>query len=81
MKLYSCKAIDELTSQYVNMGGEIFQINEGVLGYGDMILYDPSNRYKSYVVKEVPLNEWSSAHKVRAYNELPKKYADMLKEA
>lgn len=34
--------------------------------------------YKTAVVTEVYLNEWSSAHKVRFYNECPAKYAQAV---
>ena len=72
MTYYSCSAIDTLISAYQEKGGFCTVLREGVLGCGDMVLSAPG--YKSAVVKEVALNEWSSAHTVRFYNVLPKKY-------
>ena len=76
MKLYSCSAIDNLIQQYAEKGGVSYEIEEGVLGYGLTVCI--ADGYKSAVIKEVPLNQWSSAHKVRFYNSLPKKYAKQL---
>ena len=33
---------------------------------------------KSAVIKEVYLNEWSSAYSIRLYNKLPKKYEKVI---
>ena len=79
MKLYSCSAIDNLIKQYNDVGGTAYEIEEGTLGYGLTVCV--ANGYKCAVIKEVPLNEWSSGHKVRFYNELPQKYANRIENA
>jgi len=76
MKTYSVKAVDNLISRYIDKGGEVTEIEEGVLGHGHLVLHGAG--LKTTVVKEVYLNEWSSAHKVRTYNETPKKYLEVI---
>lgn len=80
--LYSCKAVAELIDDYINRGGEVVTIEEGVLGYGITLLYDTREpmRLKFIVIKEVYLNAWSSAHTIRQYNKIPQKYEKMLDE-
>lgn len=77
-KLYTTHAVDDLIERYFAKGGEMYQIEEGGLGYGLLIL--TGYNLRSAVIKEVYLNCWSSAHKVRFYNELPKKYEKMIEE-
>ena len=76
MKLYTCSAIKDLIDKYIEKGGKMFEIKPGCLGYGLIILYGDS--LKTAVIQEVPLNEWSSAHKLRMYNKIPKKYKEMI---
>ena len=76
MKRYTLKAVDGLISSYLDKGGEIHQLEEGVLGHGLLMLTGES--LKTAIIKEVFLNSWSSAHTVRFYNEIPKKYANMM---
>ena len=78
MYLYDYKQVDALIEKYVNKGGETLQLNEGVLGSGDWLLFDYSGHLKFIVIKEVALNCWSSAHTVRKYNKIPKKYEEIL---
>lgn len=80
--LYSCKAVAELIDDYINRGGEVAYIEEGVLGYGTTLLYDLREpvHLKFVVIKEVYLNEWSSAYSIRQYNRIPQKYNKMLDE-
>ena len=81
MNLYSCNAVEDLVNNYVvdeRGNGEFFQIEEGCLGWGFCILYDWTGHLKTYIINEVYLNEWSSGHKVRAYNKTPKKYQEIL---
>lgn len=59
---------------------ETLQLDEGVLGSGNWLLFDYSGRLKFIVIKEVYLNEWSSAHTIRKYNKIPKKYEKILAE-
>lgn len=70
--------VDELINLYLEHGGTVDTIREGILGHGLVVMQ--SYGLKAAVVQEYPLNCWSSAHKVRFWNKLPMKYVDMLEE-
>ena len=76
MKLYTCSAVENLFAKYDEIGGICYEVIPGTLGYGLTICM--ADGYKSAVITEEYLNQWSSAHKVRFYNVLPKKYAKMI---
>ena len=76
--MYSSSDMDKLILRYLQSGGEMLQIRAGILGVGDVLLYDMSGKLKTFVITEVALNEWSSTHKLRGYHKMPKKYAAML---
>ena len=76
MNLYTSTAIDQLINNYIEKGGEVTELEEGVLGHGHLLLHGAG--LKTTVVKEVYINEWSSGHKVRSYNETPKKYEQLI---
>ena len=77
-KLYSCKAIQEIINTYLEKGGEVITLSEGCLGYGLTMCYGTG--LKTAIIQEVCLNEWSSAHTIRFYNKMPKKYADLMEK-
>lgn len=72
MALYTCSAVQELIDKYLDRGGRMIEMREGVLGYGNILLV--ADGCKTTVITEVALNEWSSAHKIRMYNKIPAKY-------
>lgn len=74
MKLYSFREAEKLINRYLEAGGNAIQTSDGVLGIGNWILYDYSNKLKCFVITEIYLNCWSSAQKIRSYNKIPKKY-------
>lgn len=80
MNLYSVSSVERFIAGYLEQGGMIIQMNEGSLGCGDVLLYDPSGRYKTCVIREIYLNEWSSAQTVRQYNRTPKKFQKIIDE-
>lgn len=61
--LYTTSSVGRLIAEYLDAGGQILQMREGVLGHGDVLLYD---------------DEWSSGHKIRGYNRMPEKYRALL---
>lgn len=69
--LYTTSSVGRLIAEYLDAGGQMLQMREGVLGHGDVLLYDD-------VIREVAINEWSSGHKVRGYNRMPEKYRALL---
>lgn len=75
MKVYESSEIDRLIDRYQEKNGEVLQISEGTLGHGELVL--SGQGLKTAIIKEVYLNEWSSGHTVRMYNEVPKKYKGM----
>lgn len=78
MKTYTTKTVQNLINNYVNkLGGQVTTIEEGSLGFGLTILHN-ANKYKNIVITEVYESGWSSTHKIRQYNKLPKKYQKML---
>lgn len=81
MKLYPFETIDDLACRYADAGGEIYEMREGILGSGDLLLYDLSGKLKTIIVREIALNEWSSAHSVRRYNKMPAVYRKKLEAA
>ena len=70
--MYTTSQVSELIDHYLAKGGDITEIESGVLGYGTLILSGKGLKYA--IVTEVYLNEWSSGHKIRLWNKLPKKY-------
>ena len=78
MKLYGCNAVEQVIEKYVEKGGDVFTLIEGALGYGLTICC--GNGLKTTVITEIPLNCWSSGHKIRMYNKMPEKYKKMLYE-
>ena len=72
--LYTTSSVGRLIAEYLDAGGQMLQMREGVLGHGDVLLYDDAGKLKTYVIREVAINEWSSGHKVRGYNRMPEKY-------
>lgn len=79
-KLYRLEAVENLIQRYFEHGGSMEELKPGSLGYGLTILYSPAENLKTFVIREVYLNEWSSGHTVRGYNRMPKKYRAMLEE-
>ena len=75
-KLYALSAVEQTIDAWIEAGGQVDTVQEGTLGYGLTICH--GDGLKTAVITEVPLNEWSSAHKIRFYNEMPKKYREML---
>lgn len=78
--LYTISSVEKLIANYLERGGQMLQMREGVLGCGDVLLYDECGKLKTYVIHEVALNSWNSAQKVRAYNKMPEKYRKMMEE-
>ena len=76
MKLYSVSAVDRLIERYTENGGDVVQVKDGVLGHGTLIL--TGNGLKTTIIKEVYLNDSSSGHTARTYNEMPSKYKELV---
>lgn len=68
--------VSRIVQHYNDKGGICIQTDEGCLGAGDWIL--TGEKLKTCIIKEVPLNEWSTAHSIRLYNKCPKKYQKII---
>ena len=75
-KLYALSAVRQTIDAWIEAGGQVDTVQEGTLGYGLTICH--GDGLKTAVITEVYLNSQSSAHKIRFYNEMPKKYQAML---
>lgn len=76
-QLYTINSTDEFISDRLYHGWNGIQLNEGVLGCGDWVLIAPTERHWNYIIREVYLNEWSSAQTIRRCRKLSQK---ILKE-
>lgn len=80
-KEISFNEIDNLIENYIDKGGEVYNLDNGSLGYGTIIFLNNGLSLKQFVVEERYLNEWSSTHVLKIYNnELPQKYIKMIEE-
>ena len=81
--LYTCTAVAEFINRYtencrkVNKEPDIITLQEGTLGYGNMILM--CDGFKTAIIQERYLNSWSSGHTIRLYKKTPKKYLMLVK--
>ena len=71
-RLYTCGAIDNALAKLDSDGYELVQLREGVLGCGDWCCIPPREGMYYFIIREVPLNCWSSAHSVRRHMKLGK---------
>ena len=51
--LYTTSSVGRLIAEYLDAGGQMLQMREGVLGHGDVLLYDNAGKLKTYVIREV----------------------------
>lgn len=78
-KGYDSTDINNLLDRYITNGGILYQVEEGCLGHGLMVLTKGGKNLKEYVIKEYYVNEWTSLHEVLEYKDgLPKKYLKMI---
>lgn len=77
MKMYQLSEVEKLIQSYVADRGELSTIEEGVLGLGKAILHNRSG-HRVVIITEIPISAWSSAHKIRMYSKMPRKYEKIL---
>lgn len=61
-----CSEITELIERCEKIGYSAETLEEGVCGYGKIVLWAPEG-YKNMIIREVALNSWSSAHTVERF--------------
>lgn len=73
------------TEQFISMmieehGYHAVRLSEGTNGIGDWILFAPDGEYTNYIIKEVAINEQSSAQTIERKIRIPKKYLKLMEE-
>lgn len=64
--LYTISSTENLIRELTeNQGYELIQLSEGVLGCGDCVLLAPDENHYNFVIREIPLNEWTSGQTIR----------------
>lgn len=79
--LYTYEAVDDMRDRLSGMGYTSIQLREGVLGSGDFVCIAPDEKHYHFIVREVALNEWSSAHTVRRSGKISKALQAEIDEA
>ena len=75
--VYSISSTQEFIDNMIAKGWDSVQLDEGVLGCGDLVLIAPDEKHYNFVIREVYLNEWSSGQTIRRCAKLSQK---LLKE-
>ena len=78
MTYYDLEVCEDIIRQYAERDGIVITLEEGGIGLGTVICYGGS--FKTTIIREVYLNEWSSAHTIRMYNKMPKKYEKWIEK-
>lgn len=76
--LWGSDDISKLARHYIDKGGQVWTIDEGVLGWGTVVMFGEGLR--NAVIQEKYINCWSSGHTIRFYQRMPKKYRKILEE-
>lgn len=77
MNTYNLEVVEKLISTYLKLGGEMIEIEEGVLGLGKILLHSAPKKC-SIIITEKYVNAWSSTHTIRQYKKTPKKYQKFI---
>ena len=75
--MYILKSVEKLISNYLQLGGEMIEIKEGVLGLGKILLHS-APKTCTIVITEKYVNSWCSTHTIRQYKKTPKKYQNII---
>ena len=78
---YCLSAVESLMQRCADLDYEFIEIEEGVLGYGHLILLSHRDDYMNVEITEVALNEWSSAHKIRKFGKISKRIQKLIDDA
>ena len=80
VRVLDCNSIQAMVDIYTRRGGDMIELEEGVLGWGLTVLYSFELPLKTVIIREEPISCWSSRHTVRCYNKMPKKYEIMIEK-
>ena len=77
MNTYNLESVEMLISNYLELGGDMIEIEEGVLGLGKILLHSAPKKC-TIIITEKYVSSWSSTHTVRQYRKTPKKYQNII---
>lgn len=78
VRVIDTETIEQIIAWYLDNGGEVLEIEEGSLGYGQILCTGVENT-QSMLITEHYQNEWSSYHTFRCMNRMPKKYTEKVR--
>lgn len=81
MKRYTISSTEEFIRSMCDKGWNGIQLSEGVLGIGDWVLVAPTERNYNFVIKEIPLNSWSSAQTIRRARKISQRMQKRIDKA
>ena len=70
---FSLKDVDTLINECFDQGYGMETCYEGTLGYGKIVLIAPDDKHWNFIIQEVYLNCWSSAHTIRRTRKISNK--------
>lgn len=76
MTLYTRCAVDSLINTFLDEGGRVCVVEEGMDGLGKVICVGEG--FKSAVITERYADSMEIGYNIRLYRKLPKKYEDAL---
>ena len=79
--VYSISSTQEFIDSMIKKGWDCVQLDEGVLGVGDLVLIAPDDNHYNFVIREVYLNEWSSGQTIRKCAKLSQKVLKEIEKA
>ena len=78
MNKYTVTVVESFLSKLSEMEYQLYQIQEGCLGCGDWICLPPDENHYGFEIREVYLNEWSSAHTVRRFSKVSRRQLKLI---
>jgi len=71
--LWDCSEVDRLLQHLYSHNYEVVTLEEGCLGFGRIVALPPEEDCYKFLIEEVALNEWSSAHRITKRRRFAKK--------
>ena len=78
---YSLGTVEALMQRCADLDYEFVEISEGCLGYGHLILLSHRDDYMNVEIMEQYVNEWSSTHRVRKFQNISKRQQKLIDKA
>ena len=78
--LYDYEEVDSLIGRLSEQKYDCHQIDEGTLGSGNWICVAPDDEHYHFIINEVYVNPWCSAHTIRRTRRLSKRNIALIAE-